>query len=108
MSGPRQGFSGTIWKRWIPNTKFFRKINHRKDFDDVTKEMELRIRNYPEDRQLTLGENIFANKGLSDNIGIFLGTPPSGKGGRRKTKRTRTTRKNKRKGTRRIGRKYKK
>ena len=88
--------------------KFFRKVNPRKNFDDVTKKMEVRIRNYPENRQLTLGETIFANKGLSDNIGKFLGPSTSGKGGRRKTKRTRRTRKNKRKGTRRIKRKYKK
>ncbi len=91
-----------------PNTRFFRKKNHRKHFDDITKKMEVRIRNYPENRQLTLGETIFANKGLSDNIGKFLGPPPSGKGGRRRTRRSRRTRKNKRKGTRRINRKYNK
>jgi hypothetical protein len=85
--------------------KFFRKVNPRKDFDDVTKKMEVRIRNYPEDHKITSAETIFANKGLSDNIGKFLGPSTSGKGGRRKTKRTR---KNKRKGTRRIKRKYKK
>ena len=98
----------TMPRSWIRQRRFFRKINHRKDFDDVTKKMEVRIRNYPENRQLTSAENIFANKGLSDNIGKFLGPPTSGKGGRRKTKRTRRTRKNKRKGTRRIKRKYKK
>lgn len=91
-----------------PQVIFFRKKNHRKEFDDITEEMEVRIRNYPENRQLTLGETIFANKGLSDNIGKFLGPPPSGKGGRRKTRRTKRTRKNKRKGTRRIKRKYNK
>ena len=108
LSGPEQGIARTVWRRWRRNVRFFRKINHRKDFDDVTKKMELLIRNYPENRQLTSAENIFANKVLSDNIGKFLGPPTSGKGGRRKTKRTRRTRKNKRKGTRRIKRKYKK
>jgi len=85
---------------------FFRK-NFRKNFNDITKEMEELIHNYPQQNQnLTLGETIFANKGLSDNIGDYLGPrppPPSGKGGRRKTR----AKKNKRKGTRRKGRKYK-
>jgi hypothetical protein len=90
-----------------PHARFFRKKNHRKEFDDMTKKMEVRIRNYPENQQLTSAETIFANKGLSDKIGNFLGPPISGKGGRRKTKRTRRTRKNKRKSTRRIRRKYK-
>lgn len=88
-----------------PHARFFRKKNHRKEFDDMTKKMDVRIRNYPENQQLTSAETIFANKGLSDNIGKFLGSPPSGKGGRRKTRRSR---KNKRKSTRRIQRKYKK
>ena len=79
----------------------------RKDFDDVTTETEERIRNYPINQQLTSAETIFANKGLSDNIGKFLGPPTSGKGGRRKRRGTRRTRKNKRKSTRRVRRKYK-
>ena len=98
----------TMYRRWLRKRRFFRKINHRKDFDDITKKMEVRIRNYPEDQKITSEETIFANKGLSDNIAQFLGPPTSGKGGRRKTKRTRRTRKNKRKSTRRIRRKYKK
>jgi hypothetical protein len=62
----------------------------------------------PINQQLTPVETVFANKGLSDNIGKFLGPPTSGKGGRRKRRGTkRRTRKNKRKSTRRIGRKYK-
>ena len=81
----------------------FHRKNPRKEFDEFTKKMEERIRNYPENRQLTLGETIFANKGLSDNIGKFLGPSTSGKGGRRKTR----AKKNKRKSTRRIRRKYK-
>jgi arabinogalactan endo-1,4-beta-galactosidase len=88
--------------------RFYRKINHRKDFHDITKKMEVRIRNYPKNQQLTLEETIFANKELSDNVGNFLGPPISGKGGRRKRAGTRRTRKNKRKSTRRTGRKYKK
>jgi hypothetical protein len=92
----------------LAHARFFRKINHRKDFDDITKKMKVRIGNYPENQQLTLGETIFANKGLSGNIGKFLGPPTSGKGGRRKRAgTTRRTRKNKRKSTRRIRRKYK-
>jgi hypothetical protein len=88
--------------------RFYRR-NHRKNFDDITKKMEVRIRNYPINQQLTSAETIFANKGLSDNIGKFLGPPTSGKGGRRKRRGTkRRTRKNKRKSTRRIRRKYKK
>jgi hypothetical protein len=108
-SDPEVGIVRTSWKRWIGNTRFFRKINHRKNFDEFTTETEERIRNYPEKQQLTSAETIFANKDLSDNIGNFLGPSTSGKGGRRKrrgTRRTRT-RKNKRKSTRRIGRKYK-
>jgi hypothetical protein len=73
--------------------------NPRKDYDDIAKKMEARIRNYPEDQQLTPAETIFANKELSGNIGKFLGRPTSRKGGRRKpkrTKRTKRTRKNKR------------
>ena len=102
------GIVRTSWKRWIGNTRFFRKINHRKNFDEFTTETEVRIRNYPINQQLTSAETIFANKGLSDNIGKFLGPPTSGKGGRRKRRGTRRrTRKNKRKSTRRIGKKYK-
>ena len=86
--------------------RFYRR-NHRKNFDEFTTEMEERIRNYPENQQITSAETIFANKGLSDNIGKFLGPSTSGKGGRRKRRGTRRTRKNKRKSTRRIGRKYK-
>jgi hypothetical protein len=70
--------------------------NPRKDYDDITEEMEARIRNYPEDQELTSAETIFANKELSGNIGKFLGEPTSRKGGRRKPKRTKRTRKNKR------------
>ena len=82
-----------------PHARFFRKKNHRKDFDDITKKMEVRIRNYPADQEVTSAETIFANKELSGNIGKFLGPPTSRKGGRRKTKRikrTKRTRKNKR------------
>lgn len=69
--------------------------------------MEGNINNPPKNKKLTdltPFQTIFANKGLSDNIGDFLGprTPSSGKGGRRKTKRTRRTRKNKRKSIRQI------
>jgi hypothetical protein len=70
--------------------------NPRKEYDDIAKKMEVRIRNYPEDQQLTPEETIFANKELSGNIGKFLGPPTSRKGGRRKTKRIKRTRKNKR------------
>jgi hypothetical protein len=87
--------------------RFYRKVNPRKDFDEFTTETEERIRNYPINQQLTPVETVFANKGLSDNIGKFLGPPTSGKGGRRKRRGTRRTRKNKRKSTRRVRRKYK-
>jgi hypothetical protein len=77
--------------------RFYRR-NHRKNFDDITKKMGVRIRNYPKEYELTSAETIFANKGLSDNIGKFLGPPTSGRGGRRKRRGTRKrTRKNKRK-----------
>jgi hypothetical protein len=90
-----------------PNrVQFYRKYP-RKNFNDITKKMEERIRNYPEDQKLTSEETIFANKGLSDHIGQFL-EPTSRRGGRRKRRVTRRTRKNKRKSTRRIRRKYKK
>lgn len=108
ISEPEVGIARTVWRRWIRNTRFFRKINHRKDFDDITKKMEVRIRNYPEEQRLTIGEKVMANREISDHIGQFLGPPTSGKGGRRKRRLTRRTRKNKRKSTRRIRRKYKK
>ena len=82
--------------------------NPRKDFDNTAKTMRVRMRGYPENKQLTTRETILANEGLSDHIGQFLGPPTSGKGGRRKRRLTRRTRKNKRKRTRRIRRKYKK
>ena len=82
--------------------------NPRKDFDNTAKTMRVRMRGYPENKQLTTRETILANEGLSDHIGQFLGPPTSGKGGRRKRRLTRRTRKNKRKSTRRIRRKYKK
>ena len=107
LSDPEVGISRTVWRRWIGNTRFFRKINHRKNFDDITKEMGERIGKYPEEHELTSAETILANEGLSDNIGKFLGPSTSGKGGRRKRRGTRRTRKNKRKSTRRTGRKYK-
>ena len=98
---PQNSLKKTLLKS---NRVQFYRIGDRKNFNDITKEMEELIHNYPEENQnLTLGETIFANKGLSDNIGKFLGPPPSGKGGRRKTR----ARKNKRKSTRRIQRKYK-
>lgn len=105
ISEPEVGIARTVWRRWMRNVRFFRR-NPRKDFDDITKKMEVRIRNYPEDKKLTTAETIFANKGLSGNIGQFLGPPTSGKGGRRKRRLTRRTRKNKRKSTRRFRRKY--
>ena len=108
ISEPEVGIARTVWRRWIRNTRFFRKINPRKDFDNFAKKIGVRIRNYPEEQRLTIGEQVMANREISDNIGQFLGPPTSGKGGRRKTKRTRRTRKNKRKSTRRIRRKYKK
>ena len=98
----------TMNRRWLRKRRFFRKINHRKDFDKIAKTMRVRMRGYPENKQLTTRETILANEGLSDHIGQFLGPPTSGKGGRSKRRLTRRTRKNKRKSTRRIRRKYKK
>ena len=107
-SEPELGIARTVWRRWIRNVRFFRKINHRKDYDKIAKTMRVRMRGYPENKQLTTRETILANEGLSDHIGQFLGPPTSGKGGRSKRRLTRRTRKNKRKSTRRIRRKYKK
>lgn len=87
----------TMYRRWLHNERFFRKIDYRKDFDKIAKTMRVRMRGYPEDEQLTTRETILANKGLSDHIGQFLGLPTSGKGGRRKQRKTKRTRKNKRK-----------
>ena len=99
---PQNSLKKTLLKS---NHVQFYRIGDRKNFNDITKEMEELIRNYPEENQnLTLGETIFANKGLSDNIGQFLVRRPPRRGGRRKSKRER---KNKRKRTRRIRRKYK-
>ena len=69
--------------------------NPRKDYDDIAKKMEVRIRNYPADQELRPEETIFANKELSGNIGKFLGPPTSRKGGRRKTKRIKRTKREK-------------
>jgi len=96
----------TMYRRWLHNSRFFRKINPRKNFDDITNEMRVRMRGYPENQQLTTSETILENEGLSDHTGQFLGPSTSGKGGRRKRRGTkRRTRKNKRKSTRRIRRK---
>jgi hypothetical protein len=71
--------------------------SHRKDYDDTVSMLNINtIGNISQAKRDVLG-----NSDLNNIIGNFLA-------GRRKTKRTRTTRKNKRKGTRRIGRKYKK
>lgn len=85
-------------KPYIPNgTQFYRRVNPRKNFDEFSKKMNARITEYPMDKPVTKFEQIIGNRGLSDNIGQFLGPTISRKGGRRKTKRTRRTQKNKRK-----------
>ena len=91
----------TMTRSWLSKRRFFRKINHRKDYDKIAKTMRVRMRGYPENKQLTTRETILANEGLSGKIKKFLG-------GRSKRRLTRRTRKNKRKSTRRIRRKYKK
>lgn len=115
LSGPEVGIVRTFWRRWMRYARYFRKINHRKDFDDVVNETnELVMSSYPPDRQLSRMESLLNNPGIPERVGEYLGGPSSLKnpykksGGRRKTKRTRRTRKNKRKSTRRIRRKYKK
>ena len=86
----------TSLKRYIPaEVEFYRKINHKAFYHDNAKKMRVRIRNYPENHEITTDETILAIEGLSDKIKDFLG-------GRRKTKKTRRTRKNKRKSIRRI------
>ncbi len=93
----------TFYRRLNRQKRYFR-VNPRKDFDDVTKNMRARILNYPGTQELTsVSEKIMANKALTDNIAKFLGPSSSGKGGLRKTR----SKKNKRKSTRRIRRKYK-
>lgn len=89
-SEPELGIARTVWRRWIRNVRFFRKINHRKDYDKIAKKMRVRMRGYPENKQLTTEETILANEGLSDKIKEFLG-------GRRKQRKTKRTCKNKRK-----------
>jgi hypothetical protein len=94
--------STTFYRRWNRQKRYFR-VNHRKDFDDITKKMRVRIRNYPENQNSTsVAEKIMANKFLTDYIANFVGPRSTGKGGRRKTR----SKKNKRKSTRRIRRKY--
>ena len=81
----------TSLKRYIPaEVEFYRKIDHKAFYDDTAKKMRVRIRNYPENHEITTEETILANEGLSDNIKKFLG-------GRRKQRKTKRTRKNKRK-----------
>ena len=81
----------TSLKRYIPaEVEFYRKIDHKAFYHDIAKKMRVRIRNYPENHELTTEETILANEGLSDKIKEFLG-------GRRKQRKTKRTRKNKRK-----------
>jgi hypothetical protein len=90
---------------------FFRK-NFRKNFDDVIFKLNKDINDNEEkdDNEKKnigtisdAGKDVLGNEDLTRRIGSFLGPPPSGKGGRRKTR----AKKNKRKRTRRIRRKYK-
>jgi len=91
---------------------FFRK-NFRKNFNDVIFKLNKAINDNedkPDDEKMDIGTISDAGKDVLGNedltrymIGPFLGPTPRRKGGRRKTR----AKKNKRKGTRRIRRKYK-
>ena len=91
---------------------FFRK-NFRKNFNDVIFKLNKAINDNedkPDDEKMDIGTISDAGKDVLGNedltrymIGPFLGPTPRRKGGRRKTR----ARKNKRKSTRRIRRKYK-
>jgi len=85
--------------------KFFRKINHRKDFDDTVSIINKRIDNNTIGNIPQAKRGVLGNPDLSNLIGEFLVPSTSGKGGRRKRRGTRRTRKNKRKSTRRVRRK---
>jgi hypothetical protein len=91
---------------------FFRK-NFRKNFDDVifklNKDINDNEKKHDNEKKnigtiSDAGKDVLGNEDLTRRIGSFLGPKPSRKGGRRKTR----AKKNKRKGTRRTGRKYKK
>jgi hypothetical protein len=60
FSNDPENTSDQLKPRMSNEIQFFRKVNPRKNFDDMTKKMEVRIRNYPENRQLTSAENIFS------------------------------------------------
>lgn len=90
---------------------FFRK-NFRKNFDDVifklNKDINDNEKKHDNEKKnigtiSDAGKDVLGNEDLTRRIGSFLGPKPSRKGGRRKTR----AKKNKRKGTRRIRRKYK-
>jgi len=91
---------------------FFRK-NFRKNFNDVIFKLNKAINDNedkPDDEKMDIGTISDAGKDVLGNedltrymIGPFLGPTPRRKGGRRKTR----AKKNKRKGTTRIRRKYK-
>ena len=102
-------------KRYIYNViQFYRKVNHRKDFDDVVNETNKLVRSYPPGKKLSSMQSLLATPGIPERVGEYLGGPSSlenpyeKSGGRRKRRLTRRTRKNKRKSTRRVRRKYKK
>ncbi len=88
--------------------KLYRK-SPRKDYDDAVSELNKDIDNNAIGNISQAKRDVLGNSDLNNIIGNFLGPPTSGKGGRRKRAgtRRRRTRRNKRKGTRRIGRKYK-
>ena len=85
-----------------------------KDFDDVVNETNKLVRSYPPDKKLSPMESLLATPGIPGHIEKYLGGPSSlenpykNVGGRRKRTGTRRRpKKNKRKSTRRIRRKYK-
>ena len=97
----------TMYRRWLHNERFFRKINPRKNFDKASAMIKNRINNNTIGNVSDEMKKVLGNVDLTRNmIGPFLGPTPR-RGGRRKRRVTRRTRKNKRKSTRRIRRKYK-
>jgi len=85
---------------------YFR-INPRKNFDKVSAMIKNRIHNNKIGNVSDAMKNVMGNQDLYNLIGNNLGPGRHSKGGRIKTRRSRKTRKNKRKSTRRIRRKYK-
>lgn len=104
FSDKPENISDQLKPRMSNEIQFYR-TDPRQNFDKAARMIENRINNNTIGNVSDSMKNVMGNPDLYNLIGNNLGPGRYGKGGRRKTTRTR---KNKRKSTRRTGRKYKK